>query len=1012
VKLIRQTKLSYQKGTSDKVYEIDLCEAGEGEFIVNFRYGRRGAALREGTKTPFPETRAKAEEIFSKLAAEKTNKGYLIDGEVDTPTPIPRSEPTPEGNDPWINAVLARIRKGDVHAGWKLPRAVFRAGIWRLEQALPDLLPLVEDATGMDAWCLAFTLGRCGDASALPALETLFTNNSGDQAFVRIAHEAKVALLPEEQQADFFQSLSSRLPSSFSETTDVGSLTTLIEENLQIPNLAADLYLLALARPELREALYSVAKTISPGKNGMLLLRPLFKAAEFRLDAEMYGCIARQFDTTTGNGRSEYNYQKRKIDRRPFSAQTKKYLQRRIIRTLENAGNDGDAATFIPLATGILLAYDDELDNPSPTSETVWGWDSQTNRYSSRQLHYPARKTSHSFLWLLRGTSPELTFTRSLRWQFKGNAKAATTREEVFPQLWNAAPDAIAHLLANARTRDVQDFALRAWQENPAWAKSLEVPAIIDFLSSWYEPTAKLGFEIARDRWDAANPDNELLLGMLGSSSEPAQSLGGEWLSSVEKHVCSHPELIARLAFVTPATSRDLIRSFFSGQVLARSIQQDITARIISALLSLSDDDADTAGFAAELLQQVAADELPKLPQEHLAELAAHPLERLQLLSVSILLRQDRASSLPEALLLVPLSSDYASVRRLGLELLGTLSSSQLGQRAETLAACAVSAHADLREHVRPLIEKIALSNSSFCRDLVEQWYPLLLRAETTEGIHQDLYKLLTGPLARELGVIPRDHFPRMLESKYSCAQALGFVILKDEDNLHRYDLPTLIQWATHPHAELRAYIWDHFEDRPLVISEHLGDCLPLLETEWTDSRERAFQFFRETVRESQWDPESLVAICDSNKIEAQSFGREMITRRFKDEDGPLYLSQLSQHPGTDLQIFASNYLMRFAVDQPERITLLEPYFRTVLSKIGAGRTAKQRIFSLLEQEALKDQNTAKLVGTLLERISATIAIEDKATCINILLKIAGRWPDLNSPLEPAEPELRQPHAV
>jgi hypothetical protein len=197
-----------------------------------------------------------------------------------------------------------------------------------------------------------------------------------------------------------------------------------------------------------------------------------------------------------------------------------------------------------------------------------------------------------------------------------------------------------------------------------------------------------------------------------------------------------------------------------------------------------------------------------------------------------------------------------------------------------------------------------------------------------------------------------------------------------------------------------------------MVLTENLGDCLPLLESKWTESRERAFTFFRETVRESEWEPDSLVAICDSTQTQAQAFGREMITRRFEDKDGPLYLARLSQHPGTELQIFASNYLMRFAVDNPERLSLLEPYFRTVLSKIGAGRTAKQRIFALLEQEALKEQNTAQLVTTLLERISATIAIEDKATCINILLKVAEKWPDLSSPLQAVEPELRQPHAV
>lgn len=76
MRLIRQTTLYFQEGNSDKVYEVDLCEAGEGEYIVNFRYGRRGARLREGTKTSFPEPLDKAEKVFDRLVQSKLNKGY------------------------------------------------------------------------------------------------------------------------------------------------------------------------------------------------------------------------------------------------------------------------------------------------------------------------------------------------------------------------------------------------------------------------------------------------------------------------------------------------------------------------------------------------------------------------------------------------------------------------------------------------------------------------------------------------------------------------------------------------------------------------------------------------------------------------------------------------------------------------------------------------------------------------------------------------------------------------
>jgi predicted DNA-binding WGR domain protein len=73
--LIRQTQLHFREGNSDKDDEVDLCETDE-KFVVNFRYGRRGAGLKEGTKTVAPVSREQAETIFQKLVDEKTKKGW------------------------------------------------------------------------------------------------------------------------------------------------------------------------------------------------------------------------------------------------------------------------------------------------------------------------------------------------------------------------------------------------------------------------------------------------------------------------------------------------------------------------------------------------------------------------------------------------------------------------------------------------------------------------------------------------------------------------------------------------------------------------------------------------------------------------------------------------------------------------------------------------------------------------------------------------------------------------
>lgn len=73
--LVERADLFFQEGTSDKVYHTTLEKIGNG-YVVNYSYGRRGSALKTGTKTASPLPENKAREVFDKLVASKTIKGY------------------------------------------------------------------------------------------------------------------------------------------------------------------------------------------------------------------------------------------------------------------------------------------------------------------------------------------------------------------------------------------------------------------------------------------------------------------------------------------------------------------------------------------------------------------------------------------------------------------------------------------------------------------------------------------------------------------------------------------------------------------------------------------------------------------------------------------------------------------------------------------------------------------------------------------------------------------------
>jgi bifunctional non-homologous end joining protein LigD len=73
--VLQSANLYYKEGASDKVYYATIEDLG-GNYVVNFAYGRRGNALKTGSKTNSPTTLVEAKKIFESLVKEKTGKGY------------------------------------------------------------------------------------------------------------------------------------------------------------------------------------------------------------------------------------------------------------------------------------------------------------------------------------------------------------------------------------------------------------------------------------------------------------------------------------------------------------------------------------------------------------------------------------------------------------------------------------------------------------------------------------------------------------------------------------------------------------------------------------------------------------------------------------------------------------------------------------------------------------------------------------------------------------------------
>ena len=106
---------------------------------------------------------------------------------------------------------------------------------------------------------------------------------------------------------------------------------------------------------------------------------------------------------------------------------------------------------------------------------------------------------------------------------------APPQREEAFPELWNRAPEALFRLAMESRCTPVHEFAARALRANPEFCRGLDLAAVKRLAASAYEPTARLGVELAVERFDPANPDPELVLILADSPLAEARRQVKAW---------------------------------------------------------------------------------------------------------------------------------------------------------------------------------------------------------------------------------------------------------------------------------------------------------------------------------------------------------------------------------------------------------------------------------------------------------------------------------------------------
>ncbi|MDJ1495744.1 WGR domain-containing protein [Cytophagaceae bacterium DM2B3-1] len=1050
MKLIEQVSLWCREGSADKVYEVDLYEVGTDKYVVNFRYGRRGATLKDGTKTASSVDRTNADKIFNALIAEKKKGGYQETGRFSaTQQPIvTRTAPTVVKTNQYSDKkefILAKLREasqpGFKDTKWPLSRIIWRVGELRISEAVPDLTKLAIKSDALQQYCICWALGRCGDRGATILLEQLYLAAASKDFVKRIALVSLLALADETKKNFLLDSIFQKLHPDMQAAVLSGKTESVhfafnvgIAERKMTYEVLEHLYLLSEKYAYIRPVVVSSLQVLALQPGIFKYIRHIYKIAEFREDAEVFATIAYRFEKQNayfrqsrwGGGayapgtwdwindtKTEMN---KNNSRLAFSNTTKEYFVRRSWRTLRTLGEDQQSESYAKAATAFLLQYSDIKDKTDPrqVNNTWYEWNSRS--YKTRVTHYPAFANCLNLFSILYQNSSRYELKKNTKaWRFKTNSKPdtlSTQREEAFPEHWDKHPEYLAQLLTDSRCELVHEFAVKALRANPKLSEIADSKFAVKLLEKEYDVTVQLGLELVKQFYNPQNPDAELVSLIVKHPKQFVRELGKQWIEAQPEYFASQTFVFADLIINPYEDVWEWGRLLLSKVHLTEEQAQMLIVKTITELLELNPDDpqsntiAEGAGYTLvtyfiSLLQDVSL--------EVVQELLQHPVPMVQVLGAGILVKHvTPVTEFPSGLISSLINSSVPQVRGIGVQLFGKLPDSQLLASQDILFAFCTSPFAEIRQAIFPTIGKLAAQSPEFGVSFIKELIPVLQHKQEIEGLHEDLLMLIQQGLTAYLSSISSEDAWIMLGSRRGTTQRVGFLVIRHTISPSQLSVRDIIKMANHELLEVREYAWAIYTQQISRMKQEASEALRILDVKWSDSRQFGFDYFRQNFTADDWTPTLLVSVCDSTREDVQQFGKEVITRFFKTENGSDYLLQLSQHPSQNLQVFATNYLEQFATDSLEHLQKLELYFITVLSQVNRSGMAKTRIFNFLRQEALKNEQSAALVSKIIARQSATMAIDNKAACIRIMYDIRKSYPTIDLPLTIKETPVTQ----
>ncbi len=1105
MKIIKQAKLFFHEGKSDKVYEIDLCEINPDAFIVNFRYGRRGAALKEGSKTPDFVSKEKAESIFDQLEKEKRNKGYQSEIEVfvELPSLDVVNMNSAEG------VILKRLEDATLginsfRTEWKTSRVIWKAAQMKVEAAIPYILKLATRGNEMQLYASVFAIRTLKITQASELLYSIAHSTRHKRYIRNVAIDALLAIHKDSGLEKIVSELLESLPSDIKDFIDRGDYESLKQhysgrfQNKEKAEELVYLYLLSKPYPSLVRFIEEILWEIPFEPPYFRHIRAIYKLARFRDDAQILGVLSFLFEKTaplfrrtasldkeawnqnqyfyqigsTVNVRKELSGEESRI---AFSNFTKLYFQKNSLYYLKELGQQNKVVEYLKFAVNTLIQYTDESYLPAqkgPLSDYgSYNWND--NKYYYTVVDYPECYRSPLLTVILFGNDRSRKMGSNLEFYIKkerfysteyyyqpskmtkveqnttaseegsenkesgsldqiisvfktifGSPKEKASispklaepvikkeekpaRPELYPEFWDQIPEAYIQLLMQGKMDLVMKFAYGNVSAHPKYKDLLQktdAEMMVVLFNKSSEYPQNFGMDALYEKQEELKQNEGFLVKLLVCESKEARNWSVTTINNNVGNFLDSTDFIMYLMLNSRKESDEFINDLLQKVSLSEEKQKILLGKVIIQLLSLENTEGNNtvAESAAKKLRITSLAHFSSIGWEIIAQLLTSSLNNNSFLASEILLSKSEKyplAEIPVSVIELLLNNTNETIRTNGIRILKQRPEEEICKNWPQLLELLSSGYQDVVECIFSLNDR--LDSRSEVRLLTfERLFALLMKEQEFKNSHQLFRDYLEKYVPEYIVSVPVKRIIRLLFADSVKNQLFGLELLKKVKDSNRFTLKQIIALADHEFLAVRQWAWDFYRNNIERIKSDRNYALGILDVQWNDSREFAFDFFRNKFTEEDWDTDCLVGIADSVRPDVENFGKNLIMQFFRKEQGLEYLIKLSQHPSRNMQLFVTSYLNEYAAGQPEKLKELDFYFRSVLSRVNKSRTAKNRIFDFLEKEGRKNAESAEIVGKILDDLSATTAIQDKAKCIEIISDLKMMYPQLNVHLQ------------